>query len=155
MATKTKKKKYTNAQNLERIANALEEFSKAQVDLIENPADFANRMRDSFNAIAVSMPVLEDGSRPALPEGVSEVTYHMSLTDEDRDLLVKKAMDTIEPEFKRMRTFISDALKELPEPTLKKIGEHIARGEVPKFRRRRGCVHLDFGYGDEEFYLKL
>lgn len=64
-------------------------------------------------------------------------------------------MEAIEPEFERMREFVSSALKELPEDKLKKIGKHIEKGESPKFRRRKGCVHLDFGYGDEEFYLRL
>ena len=151
---KTKKKKHTTAENLERIANALEEFSKAQVGLIEHPEQFANRIREVTEEIAVPR-IMPDTLEGELPEGTAAVQYQIVLSDEEREKIVTAAMESIAPEFDRMRMFVSDALKELPEPTLKKIGEHLAKGEVPQFRRRRGCVHLDFGYGDEEFYLRL
>lgn len=156
MVNNGKKNKHTTTENLERIANALEEFSKAQVGLIEHPEQFANRIREVTAEIAVPrLTSATDMAVSELPEGTAAVQYSIVLSVEERDKIVTAAMESIAPEFDRMRMFVSDALKELPEPALKKIGEHLTKGEVPQFRRRRGCVHLDFGYGDEEFYLRL
>ena len=53
------------------------------------------------------------------------------------------------------RGFIVQALSELPGAELKKIGKHLKEGRKFKLRRRHGRIYLDFGFGDEYFYLRL
>ncbi|GAI76522.1 unnamed protein product, partial [marine sediment metagenome] len=69
--------------------------------------------------------------------------------------IMSKAVGEIEQQFDEFRGFIVQALSELPEEQLKKIGKHLEEGRKFKLRRRHGCIYLDFGFGDEDFYLKL
>ena len=55
----------------------------------------------------------------------------------------------------QMKSHIVEAVSELPPEALQRIAEKLKAGEEFALRRRRGCVHIDFGTGDDEFYLKL
>lgn len=69
--------------------------------------------------------------------------------------ICEKAMDDIESQMDEFKGFISQSLSELSEEQLKRIGDLMAKGEKFKLRRRKGCVYLDFGHGDEDFYLRM
>ena len=73
--------------------------------------------------------------------------------------VIKEAMDTVTRavmgKMAEMQAHIAEAVKELPPNIIKQIAEKLQSGEDFTLRRRHGCVHIDFGYGDSEYYLRL
>lgn len=73
---------------------------------------------------------------------------------------VKKAVElvtqAVTERMGEIEKHVQEALADLPPHTITKIAERIKAGEPFVVRRRRpDCITLDFGYGDEEYYLGL
>lgn len=54
-----------------------------------------------------------------------------------------------------MQKHIAQAVSELSPEVLECITEKIKAGEDFKLRRRHGCIYIDFGSGDDDFWLRL
>jgi len=135
---------------LNRIADSLEKMVRAQ----EHPEEMMKRMMEGLAPIiqeAVGIRAIPQ--QLIFPEGTEEVTIRLS--DAEKESIKNMVVGEFEQQAEEFKGFIADSLSELSEKQLKRIGEHLKKGEKFRFRRRDGCVHLDFGYGDEEFYLKL
>lgn len=137
-------------ESLKRIADSLEKIVRAQ----EHPEEMMKKMMEGVTPViqdAISRRVVAPQLR--LPDGTEEVTIRLS--DDEKENIKSMVMGEFEQQLGEFRGFVADSLSELPEEQLHRVGEHLKKGEKFRFRRRDGCVHLDFGYGDEEFYLKL
>lgn len=139
-------------EQLKRIADAFEKI----VRVYENPAAYMGQVSRSIQQILSGTQV----QLPALPvegEAVApQVTaIEVRLSPEQKDEICKKAMADIEEQMSEFKGFIGQALSELPEEQLKRIGELMKKGEKFKLRRRHGCIYLDFGHGDDDFYLRV
>lgn len=55
----------------------------------------------------------------------------------------------------QMEKHIAEAVSQLSPEALRRIAEKLEAGEDFSLRRRHGCIHLDFGTGDDEYYLRL
>lgn len=140
---------------LDRIANSLEKM----VGFYEHPEQMIQNM---MPAIRDAVNVRSEATLPGavaplreLPENTEGVTLTVRLSEEEKSEITNMVIAEFEQQADAFKGFIADSLSELPEKQLKRIGEHLKKGEQFKLRRRAGCVHLDFGYADEEFYLKL
>ena len=87
----------------------------------------------------------------ALPGGTIPVPFSPEVIQEAVDAVTKAVMGKME----EMQAHVAEAVKELPPSVVKDIAGKLERGEDFTLRRRHGCVHIDFGYGDSEYYLKL
>lgn len=137
-------------EDLKRIADAFDKI----VAMYEHPEQWMQRVGQQVNQ------VLRDSSAqiPTLPAQagvatVSEIT--VTLAAEERKAICEKAMADIEEQMTEFKGFIGQALSELPEASLKRIGELMQKGEKFKVRRRHGCIYLDFGSGDDDFHLNI
>jgi len=132
-------------EQLKRIADALEKVT----DIYEHPEAYLERISQGVSqALGIAQAAI-----PSLPAAVQRV--EITLSPEERAEIMSKAVSEIEQQFDEVRGFIVQALSELPEEQLKKIGKHLKEGRGFKLRRRLGCIYLDFGFGDEDFHLKL
>jgi len=132
---------------LSRIADSLEKLVK----FYEHPEELFQRMMPAIqDAVNVRAQVVQV---PALPEGAEEVTIRLS--NEEKEKITGMVMTEFERQAEDFKVFIADALREMPEKQLKQIGEHLMKGEKFKLRRRKSCLYLDFGYADEEFFVRL
>jgi len=137
---------------LKRIADALEKVALIYTD----PQAFMEQVglatRNILAGTNVALPVL-----PAV-EGVAQAqvtAIEVRLSPEEREQICQIAMADIEEQMTEFKGFIGQALSELPEETLKRMGELIKKGEKFKLRRRHGCIYMDFGHGDDDFYMKM
>lgn len=143
---------------LKRIADSMEKMTQ----FFDDPKPFMEKLaKGTYDALAaVNVPV------PHLPQvegGIgTEVraptitSVQVSLSKEERKAICEQAFTEIESQMTEFRGFIAQSLSELPDFQLKRLGELLAKGEKFKIRRRRGdCVTLDFGHGDDEFWLTI
>lgn len=143
---------------LKRIADSLEKMTQ----FWDDPKPFLEKLAkgtyDAMAAVNLSVP-----APPAVVGGVgTEVrapiitSVQVSLSKEERKAICEQAFTEIESQMTEFRGFIAQSLSDLPDFQLKRLGELLAKGEKFKIRRRRGdCVTLDFGHGDDEFYLTI
>lgn len=137
-------------EDLKRIADAFEKI----VAIYEHPEEYIQRIgqqvTQTLQGTAAQMAPLPAQVGAAV---VSEVA--VTLAPEERKAICERAMADIEEQMTEFKGFIGQALSELPEGALKRIGELLKKGEKFKIRRRHGCIYLDFGHGDDDFYLKM
>ena len=132
---------------LKRIADAFEKIVRVYEDPSAYMGQISQSVQQALSDTQVQLPAVE---------GAPQVTaIEVKLSPEQKEEICKKAMADFEEQMDEFKGFIGQALSELPESTLKRIGEHLAKGEKFKLRRRQGCIYLDFGYGDEDFYLRM
>lgn len=144
---------------LKRIADAFEKILK----IYYNPTEYLESLigqiggaMSQLNIPAPAAPTQQIGVGPAAPgPGVAVTAVEIRLSEEERKAICKQAMADIEGQMTEFKGFIGQALSELPEGQLKRIGELMKKGEKFKLRRRHGCVYLDFGQGDDDFYLRI
>lgn len=144
---------------LKRIADALEKSNK----VFDNPEEFADRLsnvlQNVLSRVNMPAPVLGAPSvaigTQVTPDTVAVTSVEVKLSEEERKAICEKAMADIEENMAEFKGFIGQAFSELPEPALKRIGELMEKGEKFKLRRRHGCIYLDFGHGDDDFYLRM
>lgn len=130
---------------LKRIADALEKVALIYTD----PQAFMEQVGSATRDILA-------GTNIPLPAAGPQVTaIEVRLSPEEREQICQLAMADIEEQMTEFKGFISQALSELPEPRLKRLGELIEKGEKFKLRRRHGCIYMDFGHGDDDFYLRM
>lgn len=141
----------TEEEQLKRIADSLEKV----VRLYEHPEEFMQRfsqgLQDTMGQVQSQLMI------SAPPSGVSAVrAITVSIDPKEKEEITKTVMSEIEQQMEEFRGFIAESLAEMPDDKLKKIAEHIKAGRKFKLRRRPpDCITLDFGYGDEEFFLRL
>lgn len=141
----TKEVKMPQEKELKRVADALERI----VHFYEHPEELITQVyQETSRALSGISQAL-----PQLPSQVSKV--EVTLSPEAKEEICKRAMADFEEQMAEFRGFIAQSLAELPEATLKRIGEHLKEGRKFKLRRKHGCIYLDFGFGDEDFYLRL
>ena len=134
---------------LNRIANSLEKISR----MYDHPEELMNKMMEGMTPLVQEAIGCRVVPQLRLPEGTEEVIIRLS--DDEKEAIKNMVVNEFEKQAEEFKGFIGESLSELPEEQLKRIGEHLKKGEKFKFRRRKGCIHLDYGYGEEEFYLKL
>lgn len=134
---------------LNRIADSLEKISK----MYDHPEEIMKNMMEGVTPMIQEVISRRVVPQVRLPEGTEEVIIRLS--DDEKESIKNMVVSEFEKQADEFKGFIAESLSELPEEQLKRIGEHIKKGEKFRFRRRDGCIHLDYGYGDEEFYLKL
>lgn len=130
-------------EQLKRIADSLEKISS----IYDDPGAFMQRAYQQLVSTLGTVVL------PQLPAAISRV--EVTLDSKEKEEIIRAATSEIEKQLGEFRVFVAQSLSELPESQLKRIGEHLKEGRKFKLRRRGGCIHLDFGIGDEEFYLKL
>lgn len=135
----------TQEKQLKRIADAIEKV----MEIYEHPEAFMQRLSQGVGEALGSV----QAAMPALPQAVSRV--EISLEPQEKEEIINNVKAEIEQQLDEFRGFIAQSLSELPEAQLKTIGKHLKEGRKFKLRRRHGCIWLDFGYGDEDFYLRL
>jgi hypothetical protein len=143
---------------LKRIADQLEKLTK----FYDDPKPFLDKLAkltyDSVAALNVPVSVAaptetEPGTRIAGPIITS---IQVSLSKEERAAICNQAFSEIESQMTEFKGFIAQSLTELSDSQLKRLGELLAKGEKFRIRRRRGdCITLDFGHGDDEFWLSI
>lgn len=120
-------------------------------ELLTDPEQLASlfqRALGSMQAPAQAMPITQIsapvGERQALlppPEAVKEAI----------DTVTKAMLNKME----EMEKHIATAVSELPPDVVQCIADRVKAGEEFKLRRRHGCIYIDFGYGDEDYWLRL
>ena len=143
---------------LKRIADAFEKIAK----IYDDPTAYLESLSQQISgAVSRVMPAIAptpvqavEGGVP-LPPGAMITGVAVSLSEEERKAICERAMADIEEQMSEFKGFIGQALSELPEGTLKRMGELMKKGEKFKIRRRHGCVYLDFGHDDDDFYLRM
>ena len=135
---------------LKRIADAFEKV----IDFYENPQAWMERISQGLSQVVGGiMPQIAAPPVEGAPVAVSRV--EVTIAPEEKEAILKQAMADIEEQMTEFKGFIGQALSELPEGQLKRMGELIKKGEKFKLRRRHGCIYLDFGHGDDDFYLRM
>lgn len=144
---------------LKRIADAFEKIIKIYEDPAAYIESVGRQVSQVMSGVGAQVPApaprpIAGGTRVALP-GAQVTSVEVKLSEEERKAICDQAMADIESQMTEFKGFISQALSELPEENLKRIGELMKKGEKFKLRRRHGCVYLDFGQGDDDFYLRM
>lgn len=144
---------------LKRIADSLSQIAKVYADPQAYARELASSVQQLLSGANIALPApapiraVEGGGTVAPSPAIAAVEVRLS--SEEREEITKKAMADIEDQMTEFKGFIAQALSELPEPSLKRIGDLIAKGEKFQLRRRHGCIYLDFGHGDDDFYLRI
>lgn len=138
---------------LKRIADSL----KRIVHIYEHPEELVGKLyknlSQTLSDVQAAMPALPTTVGPVM---IGTARVEVVLPPEEKEKIIKALMGEIEGQLEDFRGFIAEALSELPEKQLKKIADHLKAGRKFKLRRRPpDCISLDFGYGDEEFQLRL
>ncbi|GAI65960.1 unnamed protein product [marine sediment metagenome] len=145
-------------EQLKRIADSLEKVVKVYDDPQAFMEQVAQQTRDILAGTSIPLPVtpVEGVSQaPQIAAGPQVAAIEVRLSPEEREEIVQKAMADFSEQMSEFKGFIGQALSELPERTLKRIGDLMKKGEKFKLRRRHGCIYLDFGHGDDDFWLRI
>lgn len=136
---------------LKRIADSLEKVAKIYDDPHAYMEQLARQAQEILAGTNVTLPTVpgEAGGGPVV------TAIEVRLSPEEREEITQKAMADISEQMSEFKGFIGQALSELPEGTLKRIGDLMKKGEKFKLRRRHGCIYLDFGHGDDDFWLRI
>ena len=135
---------------LKRIADALEKV----IGFYENPQAWMEQISQGLSQVVSSVsPQIPASPVEGAPVAVSRV--EVTIASEEKEAILKQATADIEEQMTEFKGFIGQALSELSEGQLKRIGELMKKGEKFKLRRRHGCIYLDFGHGDDDFYLRM
>lgn len=153
-------------EDLKRIADALERVASVYSDPQAFMDRVENQVREMLSRVNVPVPIMPsqaqavegqaqavEGAGPPSPALITGV--EVKLSDDERKAICERAMVDFEEQMAEFKDFISQALSELPAGTLKRIDELMKKGEKFKLRRRHGCIYLDFGHGDDDFYLRM
>ena len=124
-----------------RLAEALERF--------QDPLTWQRVFKTAVESGMV-LPQLP-GSGPA--PVVTVVGVKVTLSDEEREKMVARIHEAIQPQLDEFNTFVRESLAEMPPARLKGLAERIEQGETVALGRRRGCVYLTTG--GEDYYLGL
>ena len=147
-------KKDEVAQAIDRLIGALYELEKGRQ---EGQKEFQSLLKDPERLGALFERALSRTLLPPtmLPVGTTQLEVHQlpapEIVQEEIDIVTQAVLAKME----QMESHIAEAVSELPSEILQKVAEKVKAGEEFVLRRRRGCVHIDFGTGDDEFYLKL
>ncbi len=144
---------------LKRIADALEKNNK----FFDNPEEIVDRLVGALQSslarvsvpVVTSVPPAVEGGTPAHATTPLITGVEVKLSEEERKAICDQALADVVEQMDEFKGFIGQALSELPAPTLKRIGELMKKGEKFKLRRRHGCIYLDFGKGDDDFYIRM
>ena len=139
---------------LKRIADSLEKLMKIYEDPTAYLESLTHQIGDTVARTAIPAQQIAAGVGGLVP-GVAVTAVEIKLSEDERKAICKQAMADFEEQITEFKGFIGQALSELPEGTLKRIGELMKKGEKFKIRRRHGCIYLDFGHGDDDFYLRM
>lgn len=161
--------KFWKRSNKEQI-EAVNRLTEAMVNL-EKTREEGNRQLNELLSSperlgeVMSQAVAIAQSRVVPPLGVAQVRAVEGGTQVEGALLlpspelVKEQVETVTKavmgKMEEMEKHVAQAVSELPPNILERIAEKIKAGEDFTLRRRHGCVHIDFGSGDDEFYLRL
>lgn len=144
---------------LKRIADAFEKILKIYEDPAAYIESVGRQVSQVMSGVGAQIPAPPATQISAVgaggPPGVAVTSVEVKLSEEERKAICEKAMADIEEQMTEFKGFISQALSELPEENLKRIGELMKSGKKFKLRRRHGCVYMDFGEGDDDFYLRM
>lgn len=142
----------SQAKELKRIADSLEKL----MAIYDDPTAWMERIgrgvSEAASQLNIPAPILPDQT---VTPGVAVAAIELKLTEEERKAICEQAMADIEAQMEELRGFIAQSLSELGEVSLKRIGDLMAQGKKFKIRRRHGCIYLDFGEGDDDFYLRM
>jgi len=137
---------------LKRIADYLEKLMK----IYEDPSAYLQGLTQQIGGTLSQLNIAAPAGPGGAPvPGVAMATVEVRLSEDERKAICEKAMADFDEQITEFKGFIGQALSELPEGTLKRIGELMKKGEKFKIRRRHGCIYLDFGHGDDDFYLRM
>lgn len=144
---------------LKRIADAFEKILKIYEDPEAYLEGLTQRIGDTMQRLNITPPQLPIQGQPVEGgQAVAQITgakVEVLLSAEERKAICEQAMADIEAQMTEFKGFIGQALSELPEGQLKRLGELMKKGEKFKLRRRHGCIYMDFGHGDDDFYLRM
>lgn len=142
------------AEGLYGLQKAREEGNKQINEMLTNPEQFASLIQGAISRIYPPQVTAIPPTRVAMGPGLVSETHLLASPE-----AVKETIDTVTKavleKMEEMEKHVTEAVSELPPDTLEKIAEKIKAGEDFTLRRRHGCVHIDFGYGDDEYYLRL
>ena len=146
-------------EQLKRIADSLQEIASVYADPQAYMQQVAQQAREILAGTNIPLPVAPAvegvAQAPQIAAGPQVTAIEVRLSPEEREEITQKAMADFSEQMSEFKGFIGQALSELPERTLKRIGDLMKKGEKFKLRRRHGCIYLDFGHGDDDFYLRM
>lgn len=137
------------------IEKSRQEANKELKSLLDDPQRLGEVIRQAMEVALPPPTRVQVGLAGGPPSLTTEVEVRQLPSPEN----IKEAMETVTKavleKMEDMQKHIAEAVSELPPNLLERIAEKVKAGEEFKLRRRHGCVHIDFGEGDDEFYLRL
>jgi len=142
-------------EQLGEIERVRQEGAQELTEMLRNPEQLASIFQRAMTTIE---------SPPAMRvAGTQFATTVPSAAAEAPKLLpskaLKKTIDTVTKailaKMEEMEKHIRVAVSELPPDVLKRISDKVKAGEDFQLRRRHGCIYIDFGSGDDDYWLKL
>lgn len=129
-----------------------QEVTKVCQGLLENPERLGDILR---RAVQVAQgPVIMMTGQPTPAALTSREVLSLPPPEalrEQIDVVTKAVLAKMD----QMEKHVAEAVSQLSPDVLKLIAKKLEQGEDFTLRRRHGCIHLDFGTGDNEFYLRL
>jgi hypothetical protein len=160
----------------EKLAAAMDKMAIAMNNL-QDPIKWQKIMSDAARTLApIGQPLLRAqpvpghigqavgsslGISPPVPVGsidvpsVLSIPITLTLSDADRDDMVKKVSEALKPELKEFETFVNNSLKKMPAHRLKSIADKVDKGVPIRLQQRVGCIYIQSEDSDAEAYLGL
>ena len=149
---KNKEAEIKLAEAMGRLAEALEKF--------QDPLIWQKVFRTAVES-GLAFPQLPRpgivGELPGATTVVPPVTVTgvtVTLSDEERERIVTRVYEAVQPQLAEFNTFVKESLVEMPPTRLKLLAMSLEKGEKLELARRRGCVYIREESG-EEHYLGL
>lgn len=137
--------------SMEKLASAMEKLAD-KLEKFQDPIVWQKIFTDASDVWRQEFPPTPGITGVSFPVPQAQAIT-ISLTEEERAELVNLVHRAIQPQLEQLNDFINQALKEMPSERLKKLAQKIKAGEMPKIKRRKGCVFI--AAGDYEAYLPL